>query len=165
MARMTSAIPIVPDDPRAAVEYRVPAVDLRVGDLVNTSPGEDDWQQVIGVYRTAADVPVTKVQPRGATDSADGADDGADGDGADGGNGAHLRTLVASLDGRYVVVQLTDVAPVDSGVYFAAGMAMVYGGDESSDQAVTDVVSGEDGVRTYLYTKFELVTVRFLRRS
>jgi hypothetical protein len=163
MARMTAAIPIVPDDPRAAVEYRVPAVDLRVGDLVNTSPGEDDWQQVIGVYRTAADVPVTgEVPPSGAPEGADSADNEA---GADDWDPAQLRTLVESLAGRYVVVQLTDVAPVDSGVYFAAGVAMVYGGEESSDQVVTDVVSGADGVRTYLYTKFELVTVRLLTRS
>ena len=118
-------------DPRAAVEYRVPAVDLRPGDLVNTSPGEDDWQEVLGVYT-----------------SADGAPD------------ADVRKLAESLDGRYVVVQLTDLAPVDSGVYFAAGLAMTYGTDESADQAVRDVVSSEDGVRTYLYTKYELVTVR-----
>jgi len=120
-------------DPRAAVEYRVPAVQLRPGDLVNTSPGEDDWQEVLGVYAQVSD----------AT--------GADED---------VRKLVASLDGRYVVVQLTDLAPVDSGVYFAAGMAMTYGTDESADQAVRDVVSTEDGVRTYLYTKYELVGVR-----
>jgi hypothetical protein len=162
MAGMTAAIPTVPDDPRAAVEYRVPAVDLRAGDLVNTSPGEDDWQQVIGVYRTAADIPVTDAVQ--ASDAAVGGDGADNGDGADGGDGGQLRTLVESLNGRYVVVQLTDVAPVDSGVYFAAGVAMVYGGDESSDQAVADVVSGEDGIRTYLYTKFELVTVRAVAR-
>ncbi|MDT4934736.1 MAG: hypothetical protein QOK11_2628 [Pseudonocardiales bacterium] len=118
-------------DPRAAVEYRVPAVDLRPGDLVNTSPGEDDWQEVLRVH-TAAD---------GVTD-------------------ADVRTLVESLDGRYVVVQLTDLAPVDSGVYFASGLAMTYATDEGADHSVSDVVSTEDGVRTYLYTKYELVTVR-----
>jgi hypothetical protein len=161
MAGMTAPMPAVPD-PRAAVEYRVPAVDLRAGDLVNTSPGEDDWQQVIGVYRAAADVPVIDAADESSsTDQDDAADDS---DGADRGAGAQLRTLVQSLDGRYVVVQLTDVAPVDSGVYFAAGTAMVYGGDESSDQAVADVVSSEDGVRTYLYTRFELVTVRAVTR-
>jgi hypothetical protein len=32
--------------------------------------------------------------------------------------------------------------------------------DDTEDHPVTDVVSPEDGVRTYLYTKFELVTVR-----
>lgn len=160
---MTAPIPIVSNDPRAAVEYRVPAIDLRAGDLVNTSPGEDDWQQVVGVYRQAGDVPVTS----GAGPASNGIGDGdaVGGDGANGGDDVLLRTLVESLDGRYVVVQLTDLAPVDSGVYFAAGVAMVYGGDESSDQAVADVVSGEDGVRTYLYTKFELVTVRAVTRS
>jgi hypothetical protein len=118
-------------DPRAAVEYRVPAVDLRPGDLVNTSPGEDDWQKVLRVHTTAD----------GVTD-------------------ADVRKLVESLDGRYVVVQLTDLAPVDSGVYFASGLAMTYATDEGADQSVADVVSTEDGVRTYLYTKYELVTVR-----
>lgn len=122
-------------DPRAAVEYRVPAVDLRVGDLVNTSPGEDDWQQVLGVYRSPAD----------ATES-------------------EVRDLVGSLDGRYVVVQLTDLAPVDSGVYFAGGLAMTYATGDGADQAVSDVVSSEDGVRTYLYTKYELVTIRSAAR-
>ncbi|MDT4996145.1 MAG: hypothetical protein QOD45_213, partial [Pseudonocardiales bacterium] len=34
-----------------------------------------------------------------------------------------------------------------------------------SDQNVTEVISQEDGVRTYLYTKFELVTVRAVTRS
>jgi hypothetical protein len=118
-------------DPRAAVEYRIPAVDLRVGDLVNTSPGEDDWQQVVGVYRSRADAKDTEV-----------------------------RDLVSSLDGRYVVVQLTDLAPVDSGVYFADGQAMTYATDDAADQPIAEVVSTEDGVRTYLYTKFELVSVR-----
>jgi len=120
-----------PSDPRAAVEYRVPAADLKVGDLVNTSPGEDDWQQVVGVYLKRADA-----------------------------KGDDLQKLVESLGGRYVVVELTDLAPVDSGIYFAAGLAMTYGGDDSGDESVADVASGEYGVRTYLYTKFELVTVR-----
>lgn len=126
-----------PSDPRAVVEYRVPAVELTAGDLVNTSPGEDDWQQVTGVFRTSSD-------------SCDAADGG-------------IRTLVESLGGRYVVVQMTDLAPVDSGVYFAAGMAMTYGTDDGADQSVTDVVSSADGVRTYLYTRFELVTIRTAR--
>ena len=123
-----------PTDPRAAVECRVPAVELKVGDLVNTSPGEDDWQQVLAVHTSVRDVAEEQV-----------------------------RTLVESLGGRYVVVQMTDLAPVDSGVYFAAGLAMTYSTDEGADQAVTDVVSSEDGVRTYLYTKYELVTVRAAR--
>ena len=123
-----------PTDPRAAVECRVPAVELKVGDLVNTSPGEDDWQQVLAVHTSVGQVREEQV-----------------------------RALVESLGGRYVVVQMTDLAPVDSGVYFAAGLAMTYSTDEGVDQAVTDVVSSEDGVRTYLYTKYELVTVRAAR--
>jgi hypothetical protein len=119
-------------DPRAAVEYRVPAIDLRVGDLVNTSPGEDDWQEVVGVFSAPGDA-----------------------------RSDEIRGLVESVAPRYVVVQLTDLAPVDGGVYFNAdGVAMIYGEDESDDPAVTDVVSTEDGIRTYLYTRFELVTVR-----
>ena len=119
-------------DPRAAVEYRVPATDLRVGDLVNTSPGEDDWQEVVGVFTSASDARSDEV-----------------------------RNLVQSVAPRYVVVQMTDLAPVDGGVYFNAdGVGMIYGEDEDDDQSVADVVSGENGIRTYLYTRFELVTVR-----
>ncbi len=119
-------------DPRAAVEYRVPAIDLRLGDLVNTSPGEDDWQEVVGVFRKPGDA-----------------------------KSEEIRSLVQAVSGRYVVVQLTDLAPVDGGVYFNAdGVAMIYGEDESDDEAVTDIASTEDGIRTYLYTRFELVSVR-----
>ncbi len=121
-----------PSDPRAAVEYRVPAASLQVGDLVNTSPGEDDWQQVTAVY--LHDGPEVE---------------------------AAAHQLVSGLEGRYVVVELTDIAPVDSGVYFDSdGDAMVFGADEGSDTPVKDIVSGEDGVRTYLYTKYELVSIR-----
>jgi hypothetical protein len=119
-------------DPRAAVEYRVPAVDLRVGDLVNTTPGEDDWQQVVGVFRETGDARSTEIQ-----------------------------NLVRALGGRYVVVQLTDLAPVDGGIYFdESGTAMIYGEDEHADLPVTDVASDADGIRTYLYTRFELVSIR-----
>jgi hypothetical protein len=119
-------------DPRAAVEYRVPAIDLRLGDLVNTSPGEDDWQEVLGVFRTPDDA-----------------------------RSPEIRTLVQAVSGRYVVVQLTDLAPVDGGVYFNAdGAALIYGEDEVDDQAVSDIASTSDGIRTYLYTRFELVSVR-----
>ncbi len=119
-------------DPRAAAEYRVPAVDLKAGDLVNTTPGEDDWQQVVGVFRQSSDARSTEI-----------------------------RTLVEALGGRYVVVQMTDLAPVDGGVFFDSdGVAMIYGDDAEDDQLVTDVASTEEGIRTYLYTKFELVSVR-----
>lgn len=119
----------MPTDPRTAAEYRVPAASLRKGDLVNTSPGEDDWQEVLAVY-TAPE--------QGETDE--------------------TRALVGDLGGRYVVVELTDLEPVDSGVYFVDGVAMLAGAD--GDTPVSEVVSGEDGVRTYLYTRYELVTVR-----
>lgn len=124
-----------PSDSRAVVEYRVPAVDLKVGDLVNTSPGEDDYQKVLGVYRSASG---------SVKDN-------------------QVKRLVGSLGGRYVVVQLTDIAPIDGGVYFDAGQAMVSGDEEAGDQPVEDAASAEDGVRTYLYTQFELVTVRAAR--
>jgi hypothetical protein len=119
-------------DPRAADEFRVPAIDLQPGDLVNTSPGEDDWQEVLGVFRKSGDA-----------------------------RSNEIRSLVDSLGGRYVVVQMTDLAPVDGGVYFDAdGAAMIYGEDADHDQPVSGVASTEDGIRTYLYTKFELVSVR-----
>jgi hypothetical protein len=127
MAAMT-----VPSDPRAVAEYKVCAVDLKVGDVVDT--GDQDWQQVIGVYHRASDASDEK-----------------------------LSKVLRSLDGRYVLAQLTDIEPVDGGVYFAAGLAMVTGDDDGSDQTVAEVISAEDGVRTYLYTKFELVTVRSSR--
>jgi hypothetical protein len=130
MAAMT--FPPATSDPRAVIEYRVPAASLRVGDLVNTAPGDDDWQQVLAVHLSPMDAPNDSVG-----------------------------RLVRSLDGRYVVVRLTDVLPVDGGIYFdESGNAMVTGEEETEDSAVTDVVSHEDGERIYLFTRFELVTVR-----
>ena len=118
-------------DPRIAAEYRVPAVSLKPGDLVNTSPGEDDWQEVVSVHRAG-----------------------------DSGGDTAMRTLAQSLGGRYVVVELTDLAPVDSGVYFADDGTAMIAGDEGGDHAVADVASQDDGQRVYLYTRYELVTVR-----
>jgi hypothetical protein len=120
-------------DPRAAVEYRVPAMELRAGDLVNTSPGEDDWQQIVRVCKSAADA----------------ADDEPE-----------VRELLEQVDGRYVLVQMTDLAPVDSNVHFEDGRAVVAGDEDSADEAVTDLISHEDGLRSYLYTRYELVSVR-----
>ncbi len=121
-------------DTRAVAEFRIPAAELKPGDLVNTSPGaDDDWQQVLAVYASTGQL---------ATATAD------------------VRTLVKSLGGRYVVVELTDIAPVDAAVYFQDGTAMAVAADDADDHPVSDVISAEDGVRTYLYTKFELVTVR-----
>jgi hypothetical protein len=121
-----------PKDTRAVIEYRVPACDLRAGDLVNTSPGgDDDWQQVISVH-TSSNL----------------------------GTDAEVTGLVNEIGDRYVVVRLTDVAPVDSPVYFDNGHAMLYGADAEPDQRVTEVVSDTTAVRTFLYTRYELVTVR-----
>jgi hypothetical protein len=129
---MTAASP-TQSDPRTVVEYRVPAASLKPGDLVNLSPGEDDWQQVLGVYSSADSVTGSNVE---------------------------LRALVSSLDKRYVVVELTDLAPVDNNVYYADGVAYAVGTGDGDDQPVSDIVSADYGVRTYLYTKFELVTIR-----
>ena len=120
-------------DPRMVSEYRIPAVELKPGDLVNLSPGEDDWQQVLSVYSSAADLST---------------------------GGEETATLVRSLGGRYVLVELTDLAPVDNNVYFEDGHAMTVSSDGGADELVSEVISGEFGVRSYLYTKFELVTIR-----
>jgi hypothetical protein len=121
----------MPADPRAVVEFKVAAVDLRPGDLVNTNPSDQDWQEVVGVFARPADAKSDEV-----------------------------KALADTIDGRYVVVQLTDIRPVDSGVFFSGGQALIYGSDEDSDSPVAETISTDDGVRTYLYTKFELVTVR-----
>ncbi|WP_096304414.1 hypothetical protein [Jatrophihabitans sp. GAS493] len=121
-------------DPRTAVEYRIPAAELVVGDLVNTQPGAgDDWQQVLGVYPGVESL-------AGATEE--------------------VTELVKSLDGRYVLVQLSDLAPVDAAVYFVDGTALTVGETDSDDQPVLDQISTEDGERLYLYTKHELVHIR-----
>ena len=119
-------------DPRAVTEYKIPATALRAGDLLNTSPGgEDDWQQVLSVH--------TLDQPGDIADVAD---------------------LIRQIGDRYVLVRLTDVSPVDSPLYFEGGVALAYGSDDGGDQAVTELVSDDDAVRAFLYTRFELVTVR-----
>jgi hypothetical protein len=128
MTAMSASAAAPPQDPRAVADYRIPAVQLRPGDLVNTAPGEDDWQEVVSVHLTAAE----------AT--------------------GELHALVQAVEGRYVVVELTDLTPVDSSVFFVNGTAMVT--VEDGDLPVSEVISGEDGVRTYLFTRFELVTVR-----
>ncbi len=123
-----------PADVRAVTEYRIPAPSLLAGDLVNTAPGgEDDWQQVLSVH--TAETPGAEVD-------------------------ADAAALIGEIGDRYVVVRLTDLLPVDGGLYFSAGTAMVAGEDEGEDLPVSDSASGEDGERVYLYTKFELVTVR-----
>jgi hypothetical protein len=132
---MPMTTPSQSTDPRASIEYRISAAELLPGDLVNTSPGaDDDWQQVLGVYTTSEQL--SNALPE-------------------------MQTLVEALDGRYVVVELTDIAPVDANVYFGDdGTAMAAGDEDEPDQAITDLASTEDGKRVYLYTKFELVTVR-----
>jgi hypothetical protein len=124
-----------PTDPRASVEYRISAAELLPGDLVNTSPGaDDDWQEVLSVYSTSE-------QLSNASDS--------------------MKDLVEGLDGRYVVVELTDISPVDANVYFGDdGVAMAAVDEDEGDQPLLELASSEDGKRIYLYTKYELVTVR-----
>jgi hypothetical protein len=117
-------------DPRAVTEYRIPAGELRPGDLVNTSPGEDDWQEVLRVHKNAGSA----------------RDEG-------------MKKLIQSVAGRYVVVELTDLAPVDSGVEVGEDGATIVS-DSGLEHPVTDVVSADDGTRVYLYTRYELVTVR-----
>jgi hypothetical protein len=130
MTATTGAIP----DARAVREYRVPATSLRAGDLINTSPGADeDWQQVLSVHTAEA---------RDAATDPDAA------------------TLIDEIGDRYVLVRMTDVAPVDSPVYFEGGVALAYGMDGADDGPVIDALSPADAVRTFLYTRFELVTVR-----
>jgi hypothetical protein len=124
----------VPGDPRAVTEFRIPATELRAGDLINTSPGADeDWQQVLSVH--------TRENPDSVANS-------------------DAAALVGQVGDRYVVVRMTDVAPVDSPVYFAAGVALAYGMDDADDSPVIDALSSADSVRTFLYTRYELVTVR-----
>jgi hypothetical protein len=138
-------------DPRTTVTYRIPAADLRPGDLVDTAANGNEWQEVLHVYRSVADL------PSGASvedvEDADDADDVAAADDA-----TALRGLVEAAGGRYVVVQLTDIAAIDAGVYFEDGVAMAAGEDD--DQPMADVIGTGVGLRTYLYTKYELVTVR-----
>jgi hypothetical protein len=121
-------------DPRAVTTFRLPAAELHVGDLVNLAPGEDDWQQVLAVYAQVSDVPAEANE---------------------------LRDFVAQLDGRYVLVEVTDVAPVDDPVYLSAdGTPLTIGSTDGEDQNVADLISTEDGVRRFVYTRFELVTSR-----
>ena len=121
-------------DPRAVSVYRVPARTLRPGDLVNTAGRDDqDWQQVRAVY--------TQDTAPGAT--------------------AEIQDLVSTIGDRYVLVEMSDVTPVDSGIYFADGTAFIAADEDPADDArVTDTVSEADAGRNYLYTVHELVTIR-----
>lgn len=120
-------------DPRAVTIYRIPARTLRPGDLVNTAGRDDqDWQQVRAVY----------TQDSAPAETAD------------------IAELVATIGDRYVVVEMSDVSPVDSGLYFADGVALLAGDDPESDVPLVDAVTDADAGRTYLYTVHELVVVR-----
>ncbi|MEP6853122.1 MAG: hypothetical protein ABJA87_10765 [bacterium] len=122
-------------DPRAVSTYRIPARTLRAGDLVNTGGSEDDWQQVLAVW----------------TPDSPPADEPA------------IAGLVTGIGDRYVLVEMTDIAPVDSNVYFADGTAYVYGADGEPDAPVEETVDDGSARRNYLYTLHELVTVRAAR--
>ena len=122
-----------PSDPRTAVEYRIPARTLRPGDLVNTAPGgEDDWQQVRAAY-TQGSLAAASEQ---------------------------IAELIATIGDRYVLVEMSDISPVDANVYFTAEGAYVFGEEGSADATVHEVIGDGAGERTYLYTVHELVTVR-----
>lgn len=127
-------------DPRAAFEYRVPARTLTPGDLVNTGGTvEQDWQQVRNVYTAASAVTLEGSGDPAATE---------------------IMALIGQIGDRYVLVELSDIAPVDSNVYFADGTAYVFGTDGEDDVTVLDAVSDASAGRLYLYTLHELVTVR-----
>jgi hypothetical protein len=76
------------------------------------------------------------------------------------GDEADAVSLIREIGDRYVVVRLTDVAPVDSPVYFADGVALTFGVDGAEDAPVAEAISDADSVRTFLYTRYELVSVR-----
>ena len=120
-------------DPRRVEEYRIPAASLQVGDLVNLAPGEDDWQQVLAVHTSGADVP----DPATAT-------------------------FVDSLDGNYIYVEFTDLASVDETIYVDADGTGRINGSSGLDVALSGHLNDPGAVRIYLFTKFELVTTRFI---
>ena len=130
---MVAMTELAPRDPRTALEYRVPARTLRAGDLVNTAPGgEDDWQEVRAVYTQGSLASATE----------------------------QVAELIASIGDRYVLVEMSDISPVDSNVYFAEDAAYVFGEEGSTDMPVIEAVGDGAGERTYLYTIHELVTIR-----
>jgi hypothetical protein len=118
-------------DPRRADEYRIPAASLRPGDLVNLAPGDDDWQQVLAVHTSAAS---TTDKP--------------------------TKTFLNELRDEYVYVELTDLATVDNTIYVTADGVGMINSDDGQDTPVAELLSDPDAVRIYLFTKFELVTVR-----
>ena len=92
--------------------------------------GGEDWQQVLAVYLTPETAPA-----------------------------GEIRDLVSQVSPRYVVAQLTDINAVDSEVTFADGGAVLVD-EDGENQPLDAEISTEDGIRTYLYTRYELVTVR-----
>lgn len=120
-------------DPRRADEYRIPAASLKAGDLVNLAPREDDWQQVLAVHTSGAT----------ATDPA-------------------TRRFLESLHGNYVYVELTDLASVDETIYVDADGVGRINGSGVDDEPVANLFSEPGAVRIYLFTKYELVTTRFV---
>ena len=130
---MVAMTELSPTDPRAALEYRVPARSLRAGDLVNTAPGgEDDWQEVRAVYTQGSLAAATE----------------------------QIAELIATIGDRYVLVEMSDISPVDSNIYFTDDGAYVFGEEGTTDLPVVEAVGDGVGERTYLYTVHELVTIR-----
>ncbi|HEY3737239.1 MAG TPA: hypothetical protein VGL26_07320 [Jatrophihabitans sp.] len=118
-------------DTRRADEFRIPAASLKAGDLVNLAPGDDDWQEVLAVHTAAAT----------ATDPS-------------------TRTFLASLGGNYVYVEVTDLASVDNTVYIDSDGLGRVNGEDGEDFPVSELLSDSGAIRIYLFTKYELVTVR-----
>jgi hypothetical protein len=92
--------------------------------------GGEDWQQVLAVYLTPETAPA-----------------------------GEIRDLVSQVSPRYVVAQLTDINAVDSEIAFRDSGAVLVD-EDGEDQPLDSEISTEDGVRTYLYTRYELVTIR-----
>lgn len=66
------------------------------------------------------------------------------------------KTFLDSLNSKYVYVEVTDLEAVDSTIYVDADGT---GRSNEDDAPITEHIGG-DGIRIYLFTKYELVTVR-----
>ena len=118
-------------DSRRADEYRIPAASLKAGDFVKLAPGDDDWQEVLAVHTSGAT----------ASDPA-------------------TKTFLSSLGGSYVYVELTDLASVDNTIYVDSEGVGRVNSEQGEDYPVSELFSEDGAIRIYLFTKYELVTIR-----